>query len=271
MTCDQFSRYLDSVVDASRRPATLTGSAGRHVEQCARCRRRWIRAQQVVRARDEVGTDRVSVTAVRRARQRLQQQLERNGRPVVRFGSIRTPVGLIFVGVSDQGVCDVTVDETNADRYRVRLAHWAVDVAPDARAVAPALEQLDSYFSGRRTSFSVPVDLRRASGFTARVLRVTRQIPFGGVASYGDIAKRIGSPRASRAVGGALGRNPVPIIVPCHRVIAHARRLGGFTGGLAVKRTLLQLEGHSVGQGATGRRSAAAQGSQVADRDAPVG
>ena len=67
--------------------------------------------------------------------------------------------------------------------------------------------------------------------------------------SYGDVAKQIGAPRASRAVGGALGRNPVPIIVPCHRVIGHARRLGGFTGGVAVKRSLLQLEGHTVDDG----------------------
>ena len=271
-TCTQFSRYLEGVVgDAQLAP--FTTSSARHLERCASCRRRWARAQQLVRVRDADAAERVPVGALRRARRRLQQELEQIGRPAIRFDSIRTPVGLVFVGVSERGVCDVTVDETSAERYRVRLAEWATDVQRDPRAVAPALDEIDSYFSGQRTRFSVPVDLRRASGFTSRVLRATRQIPFGRVESYGDIARRIGSPGASRAVGGALGRNPVPIIVPCHRVIARARRLGGFSGGLVVKSALLQLEGHSVGSGSESRDrpTAGGLGLRVVDRDALVG
>ena len=267
MTCKQFSGYLDSLLGDSGRPETLTAPARRHVERCGKCRSRWTRARRFIRVRDSVSGENVSGTALRRARQRLQRALEQAGRPLVRFDSIRTPVGLVFVGVSDQGVCDVTVDETSADRYRVRLGQWAADVERDTQAVASAMEEIDAYFAGSRTRFSVPVDLRRASAFTLRVLRATRRIPFGQVASYGDIASRIGAPRASRAVGGALGRNPVPIIVPCHRIIARTRRLGGFSGGLPVKRALLQLEGHTVAQGVTGRRSAAAR---VSGANAPV-
>jgi len=164
----------------------------------------------------------------------------------VRFSSLQTPVGLVFVGVSDGGVCDVTFNEPNEDRYRDRLAHWASEVSRDHDAVEPVLAQLDEYFSGTLRRFTVEVDLRAITAFTARVLRVTCDIPFGQVLCYGDVANRIGAPKASRAVGGALGRNPVPIIVPCHRVVAQGGRLGGFTGGLRTKRTLLRIEGHAI-------------------------
>lgn len=271
MTCKQFSRDLDLRLSDPRRGATLTATARRHVAQCLQCRRLWTRAEQFIRMCDAVAGDALPATAVRSARQRFEQALERTSQPAVRFDWLQTPVGRVFVGVSARGVCDVTVDETSADRYRARLDIWATDVQRDPRAVAPAIAEINSYFAGHRTRFSLTVDLRLASPFTARVLRAIRQIPFGRVASYGDIAARIGAPRASRAVGCALGRNPVPIIVPCHRVIAGTRRLGGYSGGLAVKRALLELEGHMVAGGATGRRSAVAPGSRVVDRAARPG
>ena len=165
---------------------------------------------------------------------------------MVKYDSVRTPIGVVFVAMSDRGVCDVTFGKTSEAAYLRHLSRWASQVARDHGAVAPALEELDAYFTGRRRGFSVPVDVRDVSDFTARVLRETRRIPFGELRSYGEIARRIGSPMASRAVGGALGRNPVPVIVPCHRVIAHDGRLGGFTGGLATKRALLRIEGHPI-------------------------
>jgi methylated-DNA-[protein]-cysteine S-methyltransferase len=178
--------------------------------------------------------------------QRLRTAFGEAGGSSVRFSSLQTPVGLVFVGVSDGGVCDVTFNETNEDRYRDRLARWASEVSRDHDAVEPVLVQLDEYFSGTLSRFTVEVDLRAVTAFTARVLRVTCDIPFGQVLCYGDVANRIGAPKASRAVGGALGRNPVPIIVPCHRVVAQGGRLGGFTGGLRTKRTLLRIEGHAI-------------------------
>ena len=167
--------------------------------------------------------------------------------PVVRFDVRRTPIGRVFVGISDQGVCDVTLDDPNERDYRLRLARHAPEALRDPDAVEPVMTEIEAYCKGRLSTFTVPIDLRGVTDFTRRVLRVTRRIPCGKLLSYGDVARRIGSPRASRAVGGALGRNPVPIIVPCHRVIAHGGKLGGFSGGLDTKLALLQIEGHVLG------------------------
>jgi methylated-DNA-[protein]-cysteine S-methyltransferase len=173
----------------------------------------------------------------------------RIGRSVVRFDVLRMPIGRVFVGMSDRGVCDVTLDDPDERVYRLRLARYASEVLRDRDVVKLAMMELEAYFQGRLSTFTVPVDLRGVTDFTRRVLRATRCIRFGMLLSYGDVASRIGSPRASRAVGGALGRNPVPIIVPCHRVIAHGGKLGGFTGGLDTKRALLHIEGHTLGTG----------------------
>ena len=168
----------------------------------------------------------------------------RAGRPVVRFGSLETPIGSVFVAISNSGLFDVAFGVTNQLRYVARLGTRVERALPDQRAVSGVLEQLDSYFSGNVTRFSIPLDLRVPTDFTDRVLRNASRIPFGQTTSYGEIAKRVDSPRASRAVGAALGRNPIPIVVPCHRVIASDGRIGGFTGGLAIKKALLRLEGH---------------------------
>ena len=167
-------------------------------------------------------------------------------RPVVRFGSLETPIGPVFVAISDRGLFDVAFGVTNQVRYVARLGTRVERALPDQRAVSGVLDQLDSYFSGNVTHFSIPIDLRVSTAFTYRVLRNTSRIPFGRTMSYGEIAKLIDSPGSSRAVGGALGRNPMPIVIPCHRVIAGDGRIGGFTGGLAIKKALLSLEGHQV-------------------------
>lgn len=101
--------------------------------------------------------------------------------------------------------------------------------------------ELDEYFAGRLTTFSTPLDLR-GTPFQRSVWEHLLRIPYGEVQSYGDVARTLDRPRASRAVGGAVGANPVPILVPCHRVIAGTGRLGGFGGGLQAKRKLLALE-----------------------------
>ena len=106
--------------------------------------------------------------------------------------------------------------------------------------------ELEDYFSGRRKTFEVPIDFRFVTPFQERVLRATARIPFGSVSSYGEIARQIGKPEAQRAVGGALGHNPVPIIIPCHRVIAANGSIGGYTGGLEIKRELFKIEGISL-------------------------
>lgn len=186
----------------------------------------------------------------------MEQQVDGRMAGTVRYGVTDTPLGPVWLGVSERGVCDVTLGARSERQYRARLAGWASAARREPRAVAAVAGELEAYFAGRLTRFSAPLDLRRVTPFTLRVLRAARRIGFGRVTSYGDLARRIGAPSASRAVGGALGRNPVPIIVPCHRVVTRARKLGGFTGGVALKRTLLKLEGHAVAGAAGGARLA---------------
>jgi len=108
--------------------------------------------------------------------------------------------------------------------------------------------ELDEYFAGRREHFDLALDWALVrTRFTIGVLRATAQIPFGATCSYREIASAAGSPSAFRAAGNALGANPIPIVVPCHRVLAAGGRLGGYTGGLERKRLLLSLEGRQPG------------------------
>jgi methylated-DNA-[protein]-cysteine S-methyltransferase len=110
--------------------------------------------------------------------------------------------------------------------------------------------QLDQFFEGRRQHFDLPVDLSSVAPFTRSVLETTARVPFGGTDTYSGIAAKIGSPRAARAVGNALGANPIPIVVPCHRILAAGGRIGGYARGLAngldIKRKLLGVEGVAV-------------------------
>ena len=117
--------------------------------------------------------------------------------------------------------------------------HW--DRAP-ARLDEPRRE-LDQYFEGRRTKFELPIDWSHLRGFTQKVLRETARIDFGELRTYADVAAGAGSPRAVRAAGNALGANPMPIVVPCHRVVRTGGGIGGYTGGLERKEFLLRLEG----------------------------
>ena len=103
--------------------------------------------------------------------------------------------------------------------------------------------ELDEYFSGARRQFALPLDWSLISAFGTRVLRVTSEIPYGGHLSYTEVAAQAGSPRGSRAAGNALGSNPIPIVIPCHRVLRTGGALGGYGGGLDRKRWLLELEG----------------------------
>ena len=167
---------------------------------------------------------------------------------LVRFGSLDTPVGQLFVGLTEVGVCDVTFGRFLKQAYRQVLLNRFRDVQRDDSALSEVITQLADYFSGERRSFSVAVDLRAVTPFTARVLRETRKIKFGRLTCYGQLAIRLGNSGASRAVGSALGRNPVPILIPCHRVVRRNGGMGGFMAGLETKRVLLDLEGHFVSE-----------------------
>jgi len=116
--------------------------------------------------------------------------------------------------------------------------------------VGEAIRQLRDYFAGRRTGFDLPL-APEGTPFQQAVWRQLQDIPYGGTISYGELARRVGNPKASRAVGAANGANPIPIVIPCHRVIGADGRLTGFGGGLPVKRALLDLETRAVARSLT--------------------
>jgi len=126
-------------------------------------------------------------------------------------------------------------------------ARRAVPLPPDAGAAAryiqAARSAITDYLAGKGRSFDLPLDLEGQPRFRMKVWEVLQKIPYGRVRSYGWVARKIGKPKAARAVGGACGANPVPLLVPCHRIVAGDGSLGGFSGGLGVKKRLLRLEG----------------------------
>ena len=151
-----------------------------------------------------------------------------------------SPLGTLLVAATDRGVCRIS--------YTPDPDAVAAAVGPRVLRVPSRLteaeRQLDEYFAGTRRRFDLDVDLR-AAPFQHDVLTELARVPYGKVATYGELARRIGRPRAARAVGGALNRNPIPIVLPCHRVIGAGGSLVGYAGGLDRKRTLLALEGVS--------------------------
>jgi methylated-DNA-[protein]-cysteine S-methyltransferase len=162
----------------------------------------------------------------------------------VAYAVTPSPFGDLVVAVTRRGL--VRLAYPNEEPGAV-LEELAARVSPRVLEVPgrldPLRRQLDEYFAGRRTRFETAVDLSLVRGFTREVLRATRRIPFGSVRTYRDVAMRAGSPNAYRAAGNALGSNPIPIVVPCHRVVHAGGGLGGYTGGLERKVHLLQLEG----------------------------
>jgi methylated-DNA-[protein]-cysteine S-methyltransferase len=153
---------------------------------------------------------------------------------------MRSPVGELKLIASDKGL--VAVLWENDVPHRVRVG----EMVEDGRhpVLMEAERQLGEYFAGKRQEFSVPLDMR-GTAFQRDVWRALLEIPFGETRSYLDLAKRLGNPNATRAVGAANGRNPLSIVVPCHRVIGASGKLTGFAGGLDVKAKLLGLEGGS--------------------------
>lgn len=162
----------------------------------------------------------------------------------VAYGTYESPLGNLTLMVTPRGLIRLSYP---GERIEDQLQEVADRISPrilEAPERTDAVRrQLDDYFVGRRQAFDVPIDWRLVRGFAGDVLRATARIPFGDVSSYREIAAAAGSPNAYRAAGNALGSNPVPIVVPCHRVLHAGGGLGGYTGGLERKRYLLELEG----------------------------
>jgi methylated-DNA-[protein]-cysteine S-methyltransferase len=161
----------------------------------------------------------------------------------VAYDLIDTPVGTLLVATTERGLCRIAYD-ADPELELERLARvFGLRVLRSAQPVEPARRQLDEYFSGSRQRFDLAVDLALQADFNRRVLRELARVPYGDVVTYGELAARSARPRAARAVGTVMNRNPIPIVLPCHRVIGSTGKLVGYAGGLERKETLLRLEG----------------------------
>jgi len=164
----------------------------------------------------------------------------------VAYAEVDTPVGRVLAAVTPRGLATLAYEDFRGGADPI-LERIAAQLSPRILEAPARLDgvrrELDEYFEGRRHAFDVPIDLSLVRGdFAKRLLEATARIPFGTTASYRDMAEAAGNVRAVRAAGNALGANPIPIVVPCHRVLRTGGALGGYTGGLDRKRRLLALE-----------------------------
>lgn len=162
---------------------------------------------------------------------------------VVSYAGLRTPIGVLRLFGTPRGLLTIALPNESRDAAdaRVRRLLGAVTVREDAAALTEALTQLTAYFAGTRRTFDVPLD-PRGTPFQRQVWAAVADVPFGETRSYGEIAHAIGRPAAARAVGSANGANPLPPIIPCHRLVGTDGALTGYGGGLDLKQALLDLE-----------------------------
>jgi methylated-DNA-[protein]-cysteine S-methyltransferase len=183
---------------------------------------------------------------------RLDLAAARAGLLDVAYTTVESPVGPLLLAMTERGLVRLAY-LGEGDRDLV-LEELAARVSPRMLDAPSKLDEprreLDQYFAGARKDFEFPIDWSLSHGFGLRVLRATARIPFGSVSTYKDVAAGAGSPRGYRAAGNALGANPLPIVVPCHRVLHAGGGLGGYTGGLDRKQLLLGLEGVVAAGGA---------------------
>jgi methylated-DNA-[protein]-cysteine S-methyltransferase len=179
-----------------------------------------------------------------RAALRLVEGATDEGLVDVAFTAMDSPVGPIMVAATQRGLVRISFGRSSdRDNFVAQLAALSPRVLEAPRYFDAIRRELDEYFEGRRTRFDLPLDWSLTGGFGRRVLRQTARIPYGSVSTYREIAAAAGNPRASRAAGNALGANPIPIVVPCHRVLRTGGAIGGYGGGPEVKEFLLKLEG----------------------------
>jgi methylated-DNA-[protein]-cysteine S-methyltransferase len=166
--------------------------------------------------------------------------------PDVAYAVVDSPIGALVAAATPKGLVRLAYEDFNGG-LDIVLDSLASKLSPRILENPAKLDhvrrELDEYFDGKRTTFDLPIDWALYSDFGRRVLQATAAIPFGQIASYGDVARTAGNPKASRAAGRALGANAIPIVVPCHRVIGTSGKLTGYTGGMHRKEALLRLEG----------------------------
>ena len=173
---------------------------------------------------------------------RFREAALREGLIDVRYDIVDSPVGELFLAATDRGLARISyfpdgMEETVARTFGVRVLRSPLD---------EVRRELDEYFEGKRRDFDLPLDLRVAP-FHADVLAQLARVPYGHTETYGALAAKAGRPKAARAVGTVMNRNPIPIVLPCHRIVGANGSLTGYAGGLDVKLQLLQLEGAMLG------------------------
>ncbi len=200
----------------------------------------------VTQALDALYAKGPEAAVVQHVQAKLRRTLARERSNVVYYDSVSHPaVGTVFVAVNERGLVALDFGLSERD-FVARVQHRTRATLTRSHAEThEALQQVREYLSDQRTSFDLPIDLSLMSDFQRRVLMAALKIPRGQYRTYHEVAKAIGRPKASRAVGQALGHNPIPIVIPCHRVLGSDGSLHGYSGGggLQTKAWLLQLEG----------------------------
>ena len=183
-------------------------------------------------------------------RERLVSRAKREGLATVGYDVLDSPVGPLWVAIGPEGVAAIHFGREPSEPELRRLVRvFGPAIVPDGKRTSGICRELDQYFEGRRRTFGIAFDLRGITPFQERVLRATSRIGYGDLMTYAAVARKAGNDKASRATGAAVGSNPIPIVVPCHRVVASDGTLGGYGGGLDVKRRLLALERAEVPSG----------------------
>ena len=192
----------------------------------------------------EQALERVGPVDASAAQERFLRRAIEEGLVDVAYSPVDSPVGELVAAVTPRGLVRLAYEDGRGDAV---LSELAARVSPRVIEAPARLDdvrrQLDEYFEGRRQTFDLGIDWTLARGFTRRVLQSTAQVAFGALATYREVASGAGNAAAVRAAGNALGANPMPIIVPCHRVVRTGGALGGYTGGVERKEYLLSLEG----------------------------
>ncbi len=190
---------------------------------------------------------RVNVDTVDAAAERLAERAAEDGLIEVSYATVPSPFGDALVAATKRGLVKLALPNQNPDNVLAELSERVSPAILEAPAqLDEARRELDAYFEGRLHDFSTPLDWQLIHGFQTKVLEATYAIPYGETLSYGEVAAEAGNPRAFRAAGTALGRNPLPIIVPCHRVLQAGGKVGNYGGGPAMKEALLKLRGRAA-------------------------
>jgi methylated-DNA-[protein]-cysteine S-methyltransferase len=176
---------------------------------------------------------------------RFAERASREGLADVAYATFDSPYGQIHVAVTDRGLVSLALPNVPEEAFLATLAN---EISPRVLELPARLDdvrrELDEYFAGSRRDFDLKLDWRLIrSGFYRSVLRETKRLPYGATSTYGEIAARAGNPRAARAAGTALATNPIPLVIPCHRILRSGGVVGNYGGGPAMKQSLLEAEG----------------------------